>query len=328
MTEAPADMPTTDIVVVEDVWGQALADLSRRRSVRRRPEAWSAPEELAEAVRSSRAVVIRNRTTVDRALLEQAPSLKVVARAGVGLDNIDMEAAEDLGVVVVAAREANARSVAEHTLGLALSLARHIPQLDRDVRRGGWNRLPGTELAGLTWGLLGYGNTGVHVATLVRCLGVWPVAYDPYVPPDHPTARELGVVVMDLPAVIDAADVISVHLPLTDKTRNLVDAEFLARMRSSAFLINVARGEIVDEDALVAALDAGSLAGAALDVRRSEPPITGALESREDVVLAPHVAGLTTAAQERVVTIIAKDIDAVLAGGSAQHAVTSIGEAR
>ena len=317
-----------DVAVVEDVWGKALTELARRWSVVHRPDAWKAPDELAEVLRSARAVVVRNRTSVDRRLLEQAANLKVVARAGVGLDNIDVQAAEELGVVVVAARQANARSVAEHTVGLALCLARRIPRLDRDMRRGGWNRLSGTELQGLTWGVLGYGGTGVQVATLVRCLGMKVIAYDPFVAPDHPMTRQLGVAVMDLLAVLRAADVLSIHLPLTDDTRNLVDADFLSHMRSNAFLINVARGEIVDEDALIAALEEGHLGGVALDVRRAEPPVTGRLEGRDDVVLTPHIAGMTVAAQERVVATITSDIEAVLAGGTAEHAVTRFGKAR
>lgn len=310
-----------DVIVVEDVWGDAFDRLGDDFVVDFRPEAWKDELALRSAAQSARCLVVRNRAQVDRRLLMAAPKLEMVARAGTGLDNVDVAAADELGTVVVAARGANARSVAEHTLALALSLARRIPALDRDTRSGGWDRTSGIELAGRTWGLLGAGGTGLEVARLATALGMDVVAFDPYVDPERPDLVAARVQVLPLDEVVHRAQVISVHLPLTDETSGLINADFLQRMRSDAYLINVGRGGTVNEAALAEALAVGQIAGAALDVRADEPPVRGPLESMDEVVLTPHVAGLTTAAQQRIVDLLAQDAQAVLRGQAAQHAV-------
>jgi D-3-phosphoglycerate dehydrogenase/(S)-sulfolactate dehydrogenase len=280
--------------------------------------------DLPEVLAGARAVVVRNRTQVTRDLLESCPSIQVVARAGVGLDNIDVSAADELGVVVIAPLGANARSVAEHAIGLALALARHLVRLDRHTRAGGWDRLPGRELNGRYWGLLGAGATGRACARLARALGMSVVAYDPYVPPDHSEIRELGIRLMKVDEVASCADVISSHLPATAATRGLLDAEFFAAMQPSGLLINVGRGETIDEEALADALLAGQLAGAALDVRSVEPPSAGRLEQLEQVILTPHVAGITVESQGRILEVVADDLRACLSGGVVRHAVGSV----
>jgi len=316
------EVSTAEVVVVEDVWGTALEDLALRRSVVRDPKAWSDSRYLADRVARAKALVVRNRTKVTAELLDAAPQLKVVARAGVGLDNIDIDAADERGVVVVAALGANATSVAEHTLALALSVARNIRGLDADTRAGGWNRSPGSELAGGTWGLLSAGMTARATARLAGYLGMEVVAYDPFVPADHPEVRELGIRLTDIEEVARQADVLSVHLPSTTDTQGIVGAELLALMKPTAILVNSGRGEVVDEKALASALKERSILGAGLDVRSQEPPAQpDPLAALDSVVLTPHIAGITHQSQARIVRMLCEDIDRVLDGADARFAV-------
>lgn len=309
----PGNVSPPAVAVFEDVWGPEFDRLATEVGVLRVPVGRHRPEDLPEVLAGVRAVVVRNQTRVDRPLLAGCPSLLIVGRVGSGLDNIDVAAAEELGVVVSAAVGANAVSVAEHTLGLALAVARRVVPLDRAVRAGRWDRQAGRELHGLTWGLLGYGATGQAVAKLVRGLGMRVMAHDPYV-----TAEEAR---HPLHEVVRRADVLSIHLPATPTTRHLVDAALLSTMKPDAILINVGRGEVLDESALADALAHRRLLGAALDVRASEPPATGPLDSLDNVVLTPHVAGITTASQARIAEMIVADLRAVLDGGVARAAV-------
>lgn len=311
----PTDLTGADVAVVEDVWGKQFEDLAVNLQVVRDPDAWSDAPDLPRRLAGVRALVVRNRTQVTAELLAALPDLEVVARAGVGLDNIDVECAERLGVVVIAAYGVNACSVAEYTVGAAIVLARQLTGLDRRTRNGEWTRTPGRELAGRTWGLLGLGATGRRVAALAAALDMKTIAHDPYLT-EPSDVRTVG-----LDEVVAAADVLSLHVPVTEQTRGLIDAAFLGRMKSGALLVNVARGEVVDEDALADALESGALGGAALDVRATEPPKTGRLEQLDNVVLTPHVAGITGESQHRITGILAADIASVLGGGSAQHAV-------
>jgi phosphoglycerate dehydrogenase-like enzyme len=311
----------SDVAVVEDVWGDAFDELASRRSVHREPDAWAGGPLLQEVASHASALVVRNKTQVTRELLESAPSLQVVARAGVGLDNIDVGAADDLGVVVVAALGANASSVAEHSLCLALAVARHVVPLDVEVRNGAWRRKPGRELCGGTWGLLSAGSTARATARLARGLGMSVVAYDPHVDPTHPEIRELDIRLLPLDDVVAAADVISVHLPSTPETHHMVDARLIARLRPDAILVNVGRGEVVDEEALADALEQGHLYGAGLDVREEEPPTASRLHKLPNVVLTPHVAGVTSQALTRIGEVLCSEIDKVLTGADASHAV-------
>jgi phosphoglycerate dehydrogenase-like enzyme len=313
-----------DVAVVEDVWGEAFERLSGDLEVVFNPKAWESPDELLALAREARALVVRNRTEVDRALLEACPGLLIVGRAGVGLDNIDLASADELGVAVVAPRGANATSVAEHAIALALVLARHVLELDRACRDGGWRRLPGRELSGGTWGVLGAGATARATARAAKALGMQTVAYDPYISPDHPEMVEIGLRLASLDEVASAADVLSCHLPATAETRNLVGARLLAQAKPTALFINVGRGEVVDEEALADALEEGRLAGAGLDVRADEPPTPGRLERLGPVVLTPHVAGITEQSQARILEVLADDIRAVLAGGVAGNAVGAV----
>jgi len=311
-----------EVAVVEDVWGDPFERLAADLAVCRDAQAWTAEGRLAAAVRDARALVVRNRTQVTASLLEGAPRLEVVARAGVGLDNIDLAAADAAGVVVVAALGANAVSVAEHTLGLALAVARRVVALDAAARAGRWDRQPGMELAGGTWGLLSAGATARATGRLARALGMTVLAYDPYVDPAHPELTELGIRLTGLEEVVAGSDVLSIHLPATAATRGLVSADLLTQARPHLILVNCGRGEVVDEAALADALEAGRIAGAGLDVRAVEPPAPGRLEGLSSVVLTPHVAGITGAAQRRIAEILCAEIRAVLDGAEASHAVT------
>ncbi|HVX44551.1 MAG TPA: NAD(P)-dependent oxidoreductase [Mycobacteriales bacterium] len=311
-------MTATDVLISEDVWGEPFAALAEELTVRQDAALVTDRARLLSEVATARALVVRNRTQVDAELLAAAPQLRIVARAGVGLDNIDLPAADERGVVVVAPLGANAHSVAEHSIGLALDLARRTSAKDRQVRAGDWDRSPGIELAGRTWGVVGAGATGRAVAALARALGMSAIGYDPFLT----SAQNLELV--PLPELIARSDVLSLHVPATADTAGMVDAKFLAALRPGALLINVGRGELIVEADLAAALKNGGLGGAALDVRAVEPPQRGELETLDNVVLTPHIAGITVESQERIVSALAEELRAVLNGRPATRAVGKV----
>jgi D-3-phosphoglycerate dehydrogenase/(S)-sulfolactate dehydrogenase len=317
----PGSAGRFDVVVAEDVWGPPFDALAGRRRVLRDAELWRDRDRLRAALDGARVLVVRNRTPVTADLLDSAAALLVVARAGVGLDNIDLDAARRRGVVVVSPRGANSVSVAEHTLALAFAVARSLVVGDAEVRAGRWNRRAGRELAGGVWGLVGAGATAVEVARRVRALDMTPIAHDPYADPVDPALVASGLGLASLDEVCARADVLSLHVPATDETRGMVDAAFLRRMKPAAILVNVGRGELVDEAALHDALVHGTLGGAGLDVRAEEPPAPGPLDRLENVVLTPHVAGLTLQSQARIAAALVDDIERLLDGGPARHAV-------
>lgn len=319
---------TADVAVTEDVWGAPFEALAGRWSVIRRPGAWQDRDELVAVASRARALVVRNRTTVDEELLARCPRLCIVARAGVGLDNIDVEAADRAGVVVTAPLGANAVSVAEHTLGLALALSRQTVVLDAECRAGDWARKPGRELNGGQWGLLGAGATARACGRLATALGLRVVAYDPYIDPAHPGLAGAGIELAPLDDVAGGSDVLSCHLPATPQTRHLVGRDLLGRMPAGALLVSVGRGEVIDEAALADALESRALGGAALDVREQEPPARGRLESLRNVILTPHVAGITAQSQRRITQVLAADIETVLSGGRAASSVGRCAQAR
>ena len=315
------DSIDADVVVLEDVWGPPLARLEDDFKVVRSAHRGLDVEDLAEVLQGARSLVVRNRTLVTSELIGRCPDLKAIARAGVGLDNIDVSAADQHGVVVIAPLGSNAVSVAEHSVAMALALFRHILPLDRGTRSGGWDRRPGRELAGKVWGLLGAGATGRACARLARAFGMQVVAFDPYISPDHQELRDLGIELTDLVDVARRADVLSCHLPATEETVGLVGTDLIERMKPSAVLVSVGRGEVVDEGALAVALTEQRLAGAALDVRAEEPPIMGILETLDNVILTPHTAGITSESQGRILEILADELRAVLSGAQSRYAV-------
>ncbi|MGC3966488.1 MAG: hydroxyacid dehydrogenase [Pirellulales bacterium] len=305
-----------EIVVSENIVGAAMDRLRHEHDVLYSPHLWQSPEELQAALANARALIVRNQTKVTAELLAAAPQLQIVARAGVGVDNIDVAAATAAGVVVSYTPAANAVSVAELAVGLMLALARHIPQAHAHAVAGGWNRqrYMGTELAGRTLGIVGFGRIGQLTAERARAFGMKILAADAVLPADAPALAKFDAALLPLEELLAAADVVSLHVPLTPDTHNLVNAERLARMKHSALLVNTSRGEVVDEPALLAALKDHKLAGAALDVRRTEPPGPSDFDTLPNVILLPHLGAFTFEAQERVIDAVCRDVKLVLAG--------------
>ena len=312
------------ILITEDVWGDELAALGDRYTVIYEPDLWKSPTRIRQALTGVQALVVRNRTKVDSAMIEAGKDLRIIARAGVGLDNIDISSADSNGVAVSAALGVNAVSVAEHTVGLALALTREVIPLDSDTKSGQWNRRAGVELAGKTWGLLGFGATARSTAQLLRGFGVNILAYDPYAQSTEAELRDLNADLVTAESVLSNADVISIHLPNTPQTAKFIDDRAIAAMKDGVFLINVGRGEVIDETALIAALKSGKVAAAGLDVRESEPPLLGELETLPNVVLTPHIAGITKESQSRIIKYLAADIDRALNGERLNYAVGNV----
>lgn len=314
-----------DILITEVLESPAIDQLARKHAVVRDVELWREPQRLLAALAQTRIVLVRNQTKLTGTLLAAATELVGIGRVGVGLDNIDLAAASKLGVVVVAPLDANATSVGELTVGLMLALARRIPQADRSTKAGAWDRkgCTGVELAGKTLALCGLGRIGRRVAAAARALGMRCVAYDPFLKPESPQVAETGAeLYADLNQALAAADFVSAHLPVTAETRGLFNAGRFAAMRSSAYFINTSRGGVVDETALVQALQNGGLAGAALDVREVEPPTTrSGLEALENVILTPHIGAFTHEAQTRTFEAVCSDVDRLLSGQPAQNFV-------
>ena len=265
-------------------------------------------DDLAERIGDYDAIVIRSATKLDRELIERGTRLKVIGRAGVGVDNVDVEAATRQGIVVANAPESTVVSAAEHTIGLLVALSRNIPQAHAALKQGRWERskYAGVELAGKTLGVLGFGRIGQQVARRAAGLGMRVVAYDPFVGRDR--FRELGAERAETQEdVYAAADFLTLHLPLTDETRGAIDRTAVAAMRDGVRIVNAARGELVDEEALVEALRSGKVAGAALDVFPREP-YDGPLLELPNVVVTPHLAASTEEAQDRAGVIVAEQV--------------------
>lgn len=273
-------------------------------------------EELERALASAAALIVRSETRVTPELLARAPHLRVIARAGTGVDNIDVPAATRRGVAVMNAPGANTVSAAEHAMGLLLALVRRIPWAAAAMWRGEWDRkrFEGTELRGKTMGVVGVGRIGGHVAQLARAFGMHVVGHDPYLAPEH--AAELEVKLLPLDQLLRQADVVTLHVAHTEQTHHLINGQRLKLMKPTAVLVNTARGELVDETALAEAIREQRIAGAAIDVFAVEPlPADSPLRQLERVILTPHLAASTAEAQERVsVEICGAVRDALLAG--------------
>jgi D-3-phosphoglycerate dehydrogenase / 2-oxoglutarate reductase len=315
-----------DILITETLRGKAVDALSSRFNVLSVPDLWKDPTELARVIGETRGLIIRNQTRVDEALLKAAKKLVVIGRAGVGLNNVDVAAATRAKVLVTSTPDQNAISVAELAMGLILSLARKIPAADADTRQGNWNRMQflGMELYGKTLGIVGAGRTGFLTARRAQAFGMKIVAYDPYLSKDNILLSELNAELASLDDLLKRSDIVSCHLPATPESEGLFNAARFALMKRGALFINTSRGEVVDEDALIAALESGALAGAALDVRGTEPPTRGKLETLPNVILMPHVAAFTHEAQDRVTQAICEDVARVLEGKPAINAVNRI----
>ncbi|MCS6950169.1 MAG: phosphoglycerate dehydrogenase [bacterium] len=279
-------------------------------------------EELVRIIGEYDALVVRSETKVTAEVIEAARRLRIIGRAGVGVDNIDVAAATQRGIIVVNSPEGNTIAAAEHTIALMMAMARNIPQADRSLRAGEWKRskFVGTEVYRKTLGIIGLGKIGREVARRAKGLGMNVVAYDPFTPTE--VAERIGVKLTDLNSLLAQSDFVTIHTPLNEQTRHLINAERIALMKDGARLINCARGGIVDEGALAEALRSGKLAGAAVDVFSKEPPPPdNPLIALENCVVTPHLGASTEEAQVNVAVDVAEQIVSVLRGGPARSAV-------
>ena len=276
---------------------------------------------LKEILADCDAIVVRSATKVTREVIQAGAMLRVIGRAGIGIDNVDVEAATERGILVVNAPTGNLMAATEHTLAMMLALARNIPAADASMKRGEWDRktFVGSELQGKTLGVIGFGRIGQRVAARARAFEMKVVAYDPFL--DPAMARRLEVELAPLDELLPVADFVTLHTPLTKETRNLLDAAHIARMKKGAMLVNCGRGGTIDETALLAALDAGQLAGAALDVYAEEPTTHLDLVRHAKVVATPHIGAQTREAQERIAVETAAQLLAALEGNMPAAAV-------
>jgi (S)-sulfolactate dehydrogenase len=305
------------IIITEYMAETAIAQLSAAHPTLYDPDLGTAPERLRGLLPEARALIVRNRTRVDAALLEAAPRLRVLGRLGVGLYNIDLEACRRRGLEVIPAAGANADSVAEYAILSVGMLLRGAFQATTAIAAGEWPRerlSTGREVSGKTLGILGFGDIGRRVARLARAFGMRVIAHDPILPLDHSGWAETGTTPVSLASLIAEADAITLHVPLEPATRGLVSAEFLAAMKPGAMLVNASRGGVVDEAALAAALRSGHLGGAVLDVFKEEPLPPGTpLAGAPNLILTPHIAGATRESNLRVSSLIAARVLVALA---------------
>ena len=305
------------ILITEFMDERAVARLQAAHDVLYDPQLVDDAPRLASEAAQADAVIVRNRTQVRGALLAALARCTVVGRLGVGLDNIDLPACEARGMRVIPATGANALSVAEYVIGTAMLLLRGAYAATPAVAGGQWPRNAlsnGREIAGKTLGLIGFGSIGQLTATMGRALGMQVVAFDAMMDDDHPAFAQVGARFVGLDELVTVSDVVSLHVPLVDSTRGLLGAARIAAMKPGAVLINTARGGIIDETALAAALRAGALGGAAIDVFGTEPlPASPHFEGCPNLILTPHVAGVTAEANERVSFLIADKVLEALA---------------
>ena len=311
------------VLVAEPLADEGLELLRAAHEVDYRP---SLPRpDFLELLPSYDALVVRSGVKVDAQAIAAGKRLRVVGRAGVGVDNIDVPAATDAGILVVNAPTANTIAAAELTVGLIYALARHIPQAEASLRRGEWRRADfvGTELRAKTLGIIGLGKIGLAVAERARAMEMTLIGSDPFVSAEAAAARAIELVEVD--ELLRRADVVTLHVPLNDATRGLIGADRLQLMKPTALLVNVARGGVVDEAALAAALTEGRLAGAAVDVYEHEPPTDSPLLTAPNTVLTPHLGASTREAQTKAGVEVAEQVLEALAGRPARYAVNSVG---
>jgi D-3-phosphoglycerate dehydrogenase len=304
------------ILVTEKIVGPGMERLKAKYEVDWDKDFWRKADELLRGIAKYDALIVRNQTKVTADLLKGATRCIVVGRAGVGVDNIDVRAASDLGIVVAYTPEENAVSVAEQVMGLMLCLARRFPAADASVKRGEWKRMEflGMELFGKTLGIIGLGRIGARVALRALAFGMRIIGYDPYLTKNHFSVTETHAELAEMDTLLTESDFITIHVPSTPETKHMINEDTLAKMKPTAYLVNTSRGSAVNEEALYEALTKGKLAGAALDVREEEPPKESPLHELDNILLTPHVAAFTMEAQNRVVESLAEDVDRVLSG--------------
>ncbi|OCA83379.1 phosphoglycerate dehydrogenase [Bacillus sp. FJAT-27225] len=277
--------------------------------------------ELMSEIRNYDALIVRSQTRVTEEIIQQADRLQVIARAGVGVDNIDVNAATRKGILVINAPGGNTIAATEHTLAMLLALARNIPQAHQITTKGEWNRgaFQGVELYRKTLGIIGMGKIGTEVAKRAKSFGMEILGFDPYLTEER--AAKLGIAKADLETIAREADFITIHTPLINATRNLINDEYLAKTKKGVRIINCARGGIIDEEALVRAINSGHVAGAALDVFQTEPPTNNGLLNHPQIITTPHLGASTVEAQEKVAEEVSEEIIDILQTKIVRHAV-------
>ena len=308
-------MSLNQAVLICDQVSSTLKEILEKNGLKVTYEPEITPEQIAEKIGTFEVVVVRSRTKMTRELVEKADKCKIIARVGVGLDNIDQEAAKEKNIKVINAVEGAITAVAELVIGLMLSMAREIPRADREIRNGNWikKELMGSELKGKYLGIVGLGNIGKRLGRLARALNMNIIGYD-VTPIDDEFSKEVGLMKADLDTLLSSADYVSFHVPLLDSTRHMINAEKLKMMKNTARIINTARGGVIDEEALYNSLKEGSLAGAALDVFEVEPATGNKLITLPNFIATPHMGAQTKEAQLLAANIIAEKIIQILRG--------------
>lgn len=267
------------------------------------------PDDLLTTVGESNVIIVRSRTKITKKVIDAAPNVKIIARVGVGLDNIDTEYAESKGIKVLNAAEAAMNAVSELVIGHMISLSRNIPKADDGLKKGKWlkKELLGSELRGKYLGIIGVGNIGRNVGRIAKCLRMNLIGFDIF-PINQDYVREVSMIKTDLKTLLENSDFVTCHVPLTEKTKHLINSETLSYMKPTSFLINTSRGEIIDEKSLFTALTENRIAGAALDVFEVEPPTNPELLNLPNMICSPHIAAQTKEAQELASTVIAEKV--------------------
>ncbi len=273
------------------------------------------PEQIAEKIGNFEVVVVRSRTKITKELIQKADKCQIIARVGVGLDNIDQNAAKEKNIRVINAVEGAMNAVAELVIGLMLSLAREIPRADREVRNGNWikKELMGSELRGKYLGIVGLGNIGKRLGRLAKSFNMNIIGFD-VMPIDEEFSKEVGLMKADLGTLLSSSDYVSLHVPLLDSTKHMINAEKISTMKNTARIINTSRGGVIDEEALFDALKNGGLAGAALDVFEIEPATSNKLKDLPNFISTPHMGAQTKEAQSLAANVIAEKIIQILRG--------------
>ena len=308
-------MSLNQSVLICDQVNPILKEVLEKNGLKVTYEPEITPEQIAEKIGNFEVVVVRSRTKMTRELIAKADKCKIIARVGIGLDNIDQEAAKEKNIRVINAVEGAITAVAELVIGLMISMAREIPRADREIRNGNWikKELMGSELKGKYLGIVGLGNIGKRLGRLARALNMNIIGYD-VIPIDDEFSKEVGLMKADLDTLLSSADYVSFHVPLLDSTHHMINAEKLKMMKNTARIINTSRGGVIDEEALYNSLKDGSLAGAALDVFEVEPATENKLITLPNFIATPHIGAQTKEAQLLAANIIAEKIIQVLRG--------------
>jgi len=308
-------MSLNQSVLICDQVNPILKEVLEKNGLKVTYEPEITPEQIAEKIGNFQVVVVRSRAKMTRELVEKADKCKIIARVGIGLDNIDQDASKEKNIRVINAVEGAITAVAELVIGLMISMAREIPRADREIRNGNWikKELMGSELKGKYLGIVGLGNIGKRLGRLARALNMNIIGYD-VVPIDDEFSKEVGLMKADLDTLLSSADYVSFHVPLLDSTRHMINAEKLKMMKNTARIINTSRGGVIDEEALYNSLKDGSLAGAALDVFEVEPATENKLITLPNFIATPHTGAQTKEAQLLAANIIAEKIIQILRG--------------